>query len=69
MAKKKVEGSMEGGVEVDGCREETFTESIQLSRGKNLQLLYVLNRYFLCLRSSREQSSQAQASGAMPRQA
>jgi hypothetical protein len=60
---------MEGGVEVDGCREETFTESIQLSRGKNLQLLYVLNRYFLCLRSSREQSSQAQASGAMPRQA
>lgn len=46
---------MEGGVEVDGCREETFTESIQtlkdsqMSRGKNLQLLYVLNRYFLCL--------------------
>jgi hypothetical protein len=66
---------MEGGAKVDGCREETFTESIQtlkdsqMSRGKNLQWLFVLNRYFLCMRSSREQSSQAQASGAMPRQA
>lgn len=65
---------MEGGVEADGCREKTFTNSIQtldsqISRGKTLQLLVVLNRYFLCLGSSREQSSPGTASGAMPRQA
>jgi hypothetical protein len=35
---------MEGGVEVDGCGEETLTKSIQtlkgsrMGRGKNLQL-------------------------------
>lgn len=29
MMAKKAEGLMEGGVEVDGCGEEIFTESIQ----------------------------------------
>jgi hypothetical protein len=29
MMAKKAEGLMEGGVKVDGCREEIFTESIQ----------------------------------------
>jgi hypothetical protein len=29
MMAKKAEGLVDGGIEVDGCREEIFTESIQ----------------------------------------